>query len=251
MFDVDDREIKKFEEEMGKFAKRAYPHVVRQTLNSAAFGAMKGGRRNIRGEFVNRNRFTERSVLVNPVDTLVVSRMAAFVGSTQGYMRDQETGAVNRSTGRYGTPIPTGYSAGQKGSRPRTRLPRKVFQMRNIRLRGNWERSGKTEGQRIVMTLRKAVETGSRIVFLELANGEKAGIFKVLGGKQIGSRRGPKGAKIRMIQNLSYRSVRIPKHEWLEPAADRERRFMSNHFRAAMVFQIRRQRMFESKRAAK
>ena len=77
MITVDMRQVKRLEEYLKFFAERAYPFATKNTINQAAFHAMRGAKENIREDMTNRNKFTERSVRVEQSRTLVVSRQAA------------------------------------------------------------------------------------------------------------------------------------------------------------------------------
>ncbi len=242
MFEIDDIEIKEFEKDLKAFADRAFPFATKATLNKAAFTAQKLARRDVSVKMVERNKFTQQSIQVNQARTLNVRLQSATVGSTADYMKDQEFGAVERKGGSEGVSIPTGYSAGQEGQQTRTRVPRKANKLQNIRLK-NKSKKGSNRKQRTLLAVRQAVDTGNRFIFLDL--GKRKGIFKVLGGRKKSSRGWPKGARLKMVHDLTRQSVRIPRNPWLKPAVDRTQILMPGFYRDALIFQLKRQGLFQ------
>ena len=234
MFSIDDKQIKRYETDLKRFADRAFPFATRQTINSAAFTAQSKAKEIIRNEMTLRNKFTLSTIQVRPDKReLNVSRQAAYVGSTVDYMQDQEFGAQKRATGRYGVPIATSYAAGQSGNK-RTRLPSRPNKMQEIRL--SKRRGGRVANrmQANLMTVKHAAATGQRYVFLNLRRGE--GIFRVLGGK--------KKPRIKMVWDLSRKSVVVPKQPWLAPAVAATNPFIPGIYEDALKFQMRRNRIF-------
>lgn len=230
MFEIDDRDVRRYEKDLQTFARSAFPHATKATLNKAAFETRKRGQMNIRWNMTTRNRFTEQSVQVDMAKGMAVDSQRAVVGSTAGYMHDQEFGATVRGGGA-SKAIPTAYSAGQAdGTRPRSKLPRKPNAMQNIQLkrqRGN--AANKWQQNRIAIQM--AAGSGSKFVYLEL--GRTKGIFRVLGGKR--------KPRIRMVWSLSRRAVTVPKNPWLGPATDDTRQDMPAYYRDALLYQLKRQ----------
>jgi hypothetical protein len=207
---------------------RGIPHATKAAINNAAFTAMERAKRNIRKEFTTRNKFTERSVIVKKAMGLRVRDQEALVGSTQEYMAKQEEGATIIGGGRHGQPIPTGYSAGQEGQRPRTRLPRPANRMRRISLRS--VRRGRNRKQRNLIAVRQAASSGNKYVFLD--TGRRQYIAKVIGGKR--------RPRVKMVQDLSRKVITIPPTPWFDPAVDYAARRLPEFYRAAFIFQLRR-----------
>lgn len=243
MFGVDNRDIKKMERDLKTFAMKAYPFATRQTVNDAAFQAQKIARVDVQRDMVLRNRFTVQSIRVDQARTLQVRRQAATVGSTADYMEDQEFGAVKAKGGKEGVAIATSYSAGQgENAQPRTRLPRKPNTMANIQLQRRRGRKAKNRKQANVFKVQDAVTTGRRYVFLDL--GRRQGIFKVVGGSKSYKRGWPKGARLRMVHDMTKESVIIPKNPWLKPAFDESARMLPAFYADALRFQLRRRNLF-------
>lgn len=236
MFKLDTSELANLESDLKRFAGRAYPFATKQTLNKSAFEARKAIQGEISDKMIERNKFTGRSIQVEQTRTLNVNRQAAVVGSTADYMADQEFGGVKYKGGKEGTPIPTAYGAGQAmNSKPRTRLPRRANTLQNIQLQ---KRRGKgiTRRQRNLIAIKQAAATGFKFVFLDL--GRKKGIFRVIGGKR--------RPKLRMVYDLTEQSVVIPKTPTFAPAVKRTEAKMPGIYRDALLFQLKRHKLFKS-----
>jgi len=235
MIGLDDKDIWKYERDLRKFADKAFPFATRNTINRGAFTAQKKAKENVREQMTLRNRFTERTIQVVPEKTeLNISRQEARVGSTADYMEDQEFGHIKRKGGKDGVPIATGYSAGQQGQQPRSRLPRKANKLQNIQLSKRRGRKGASKMQANMIKVKQAAESGQKYVFLDLRRGP--GIFKVLGGKR--------RPRIKMVWDLSRQSVVIPKNPWLKPAVDETQPLMPGFYRDSLEFQARRNGLF-------
>ena len=204
---IDAAKVRMFEARLAQFRKGAFPVATRQTLNAVAFKARALAQENIREKMVERNSYTRNSIRVEKAVGSDVSAQFSRVGSVADYMDEQEFGGTKTKKGKEGTPIATGYSAGQAGQRPRTRLPRRANTLRAIQLLGGG-RIGDTSRQRNAISVRRA-EPNS-FVFLE--SWRFKGLFRVVGK---GRRRA-----VRMVHDLSRESVSIPKRPWLGPAVD-------------------------------
>lgn len=233
MIKLDDKNLKEFEAELKTFARRAYPFATKNTINKAVFETQKISRRDVSVKMVERNKFTKQSIQVDQARTLNVQQQAATVGSTAGYMEDQEFGTIKRKSGSKGVRIATGYSAGQEGQQPRTKLPRRPNKMQNIRLRKRRIKAD-TRKRRNISAIRQAATSGNKFVFLDL--GKRQGIFKVTGGKR--------RPKIKMVQDMTEQSVTIPRNPWLKPAVDVVQLRMPTFYRDALIFQLKRQGLF-------
>lgn len=202
-----------------KLTPKQLAFAQRNTVNALAFETNKQARENIKKKFTLRNKFTERSILVERARR---TGDAAIVGSTQEYMLSQEFG------GRTKDPtIATAYSAGQTGAR--TKMPRKANKMRNIKLPGQRVKAY-SKRQRNMMAVKAAKANGDKFVFID--TGRKKFIARV-----VGTKRKP---QIKMVQDMSRRTTPIPRTPWLEPATDRAVRKREAMWRDAMRYQLRR-----------
>ena len=227
MIIIDDKDIRRFERDLKKFAKDAFPFATKSAMNGSAFFAQKLAKANVRSQMINRNKFSEQSIQVDQTKTLNVNNQEAVVGSIADYMETQEFGGTKTNP-----TIATSYSAGQgMNTKPRTRLPRKANKMANIRL-SKRRKKGLTRKQRIFNTIRQAAADGRKYIFLDL--GKREGIFKVIGGKR--------RPKIKMVHNTGIRSVNIPRNQWLEPAVDATP--VADLYKKALRFQLKRRGLF-------
>lgn len=234
MFKINDKELKEFEKDLKAFAHRALPFATKNTLNQSVFHAQKLNKRDVAVKMILKNRFTERSIQVDQARTLNIRRQAATVGSTADYMEDQEFGTTKTKRGRRGTPIPTGWSAGQENQQSRTRVPRRANKLLNIRL-AHRRTKAKNRRQRNVMAIKQAATTGNKYVFLDL--GRREGIFKVIGGKR--------RPRIKMVHDLSHDSVTIPRNPWHKPGVDATIVRLPEFYRKSLVFQLKRHNLFK------
>lgn len=248
---LDLNEINRFERvTLTAIKKVAFPLAVKGTLNSVAFEIMKNSRRDIKDDFVNRNRYTERSVKVDPVKTLKMSDMVATVGSTAPYMRAQEEGETRVSKGKQGLRIPSGAAAGQSTLFPRKKVVKKKYRRGQIKLANRKGRiKAKSRRQFILMSIRVAALKGeSPYIFLGL-KGKETGIYKVIAKGsppkntyQCGSRSfvrknkwgRPKGKpgmeKLVFIHSHAKRRIEIPETRWLSKNVEKSAATLSQTF---------------------
>lgn len=242
MFAVNDRDIKRLERELKAFAEKAVPFATRSTLNGAAFKAQQNARDVVKREMTLRNKFTQQSIQVDQTKTLNIRRQAAVVGSIADYMEDQEFGGIKTKTGKHGVHIPTSYAAGgAMGAQTRTRLPRKANRLENIVL-SKRRRKPKNRKQANVFKVQDAVTSGRRLVYLDL--GRRQGIFRVIGGAKKFKRGWPKGARLRMVHDLTRKSVVIPRQPWLAPAVKFAGAELPALYKEALTFQAKRRGLF-------
>lgn len=233
MFKTDLEDVKQYESDLKTFARQAFPFATKATVNSAAFATRSQYQSNMRDDLILRNRWTERSVRVEKATTLNVSRQEAIVGSLADYMADQEFGATVHGSSKH-QPIATNYAAGQGMSNaPRTRLPRRPNQLKSIQLK-RASRGAKSRVANTVATVRAAAANGDKFVYLDL--GRRKGIFRVLGGKR--------KPYIRMVWDLTRRSVHVRANPMLLPATRTVQRTIPQLYRDALLFQLRRAGVF-------
>lgn len=219
---VDMRQVERLENDLRLFKDRALPFATKATVNRAAFETRTLSQQTIRQDMTNRNKFTERSVRVEQTRTLDIKNQEAIVGSIADYMAVQEFGGDKSDPS-----IATGYSAGQEGARPRTRLPRKPNKMANIQLKGRRTKSkGRTRSQQNFVAVKQARKQGQKYVYMKGRTFE--GLFRVLGGK------------VKMVHDLSRKTVAIPKSPWLLPATERVTPQLDRFYADALRFQLRR-----------
>lgn len=237
MFTIDIN--KRLVQELEYLNQRALPHANKRFVNDAAFAVMREARQGVRETMTLRNKWTERSIQVERSRTLDMRRQGATVGSTEEYMLDQEFGTTKIKGGREGVILPTSWSAGQQGAKPRSRLPRRPNAMKNIKLKHRKLR-GVGKRQKNALLVKQAVETKDRFIFMDL--GRRKGIFKVLGGRKKNPSGHVRGARVKMVHDMTRASVRVPPTPWLNPAIDRVLPKMPRMFTKRLIEQIRKNR---------
>jgi len=227
MLEIDMDQIEEFADKVKRINKVAFPIATKQTVDRSAFQARANYQDEIRDKMTTRNKFTEKSVIVERAKGLKISRQEAVVGSTQKYMETQEFGGTEVAGGRHGVVIPTSYAAGQRGARPRTRLVQKANRMANIKLR---RRIGRTRKQRNAIAVQQAARSGQKYAFID--TGRKKYIGKVIGGKR--------RPRVQAVQDMSKDSVTIPANPMLGPAVDKVIPEIPKFYRESLKFQLKR-----------
>ena len=238
-FSVDTRQLERLEYDLNRFSRKALPFATKNTLNTAAFQARGEWRGQIDRKMIARNAYTKNSIRVEQTRSLIIGQQEAVVGSIADYMDEQEFGGVKRRQGKQGVALTTSYASGEgEGARPRRRLARGANQLRKIKLSRNRIRA-KSRAQRNFLAVRgTAVSSSQKFVYLE--TGRKEAIYKVVG-------RGD-NAKVKMVHDLSRDSVSIPRNPTMGPAVAKVERRMGSIHRDSLVFQIKKQRLFQGGR---
>lgn len=243
MFNVDDRGIRKLETDLNKFKERAVPFAVRDTLNRTIFDARRESIGKVRTDMVLRNKFTERSIQVDRARGLNVQTMEAVVGSTLDYMEDQEFGATKTSRGKRGVPIPTTTASGEgEGGRPRRKVPRAANRLARVKLSKRTGGGFKSRKQETFLRIKATVEAGKR--FLYLNTGRKQAIYRVQGRGRVNKQGRITGIKMKMVYDLSRRSVTINRNPWLKPSTDISSERIPEFYRRSLTFQLKRLGLF-------
>ena len=235
MLKINDEEIKRFESDLKTFASRAYPFATKATINKAAFTTRSVAQGNIHEQMITRNKFSVGSIRVDMARTLNVSRQEATVGSIAPYMADQEFGATKTKKGKQGVAIPTTVASGEgEGSQPRQRLPRVPNRLANIRLSRKTPRA-RSSKQENFLRIQGAAKSGRKFIFLDLQR--HSGIYKVTGGKR--------SPKIKLMHDMSKKSVSVPRNPWLAPAVRTVEQRIPQFYKDALTFQLKRQGIFK------
>lgn len=247
---IDLKDAEKLADKLVQVNARALPYATRSAINSAAFDAQKRYRYRAKKQLTLRNRYTEQSIRVNQARGLRIEQQRSVVGSTADYMATQEFGGVETGKRGLSQPIATNAAANlAPGIRPRYKLPTKRNTRRNIELVRKYRRGGATRKQRNLVAILTAAETG-KVAFIN--TGRVRGFFRVQGGKR-GAKRARKlykqtgsmgNLKIKMMWDLSKRSVRIPDKDLLEPSYKEAALQMPRHYHKALAFQLRRLGMY-------
>ena len=108
--------------------------------------------------------------------------------------------------------------------------------MASIRLQHKARVKGDRE-QRNIVAIKQAASSTSRYAFLDL--GKTRGIFRVVGGKR--------RPKLRMVWDMSRRTVDVAPRRWLAPAVAQTEPLLQGMYADALRFQIKRQRLFRAR----
>lgn len=243
MFDISSPGTIKLERDLERFKEQAIPFAVRNTLNRAAFGTQGRGKAKVRSDMVLRNSFTEKSIQVERARGLNVAIMEAAVGSTLDYMEDQEFGTTKVSGGKRGVPLPTTTASGEgMGAQPRRKLPRAANRLGRIQLGSQTGKGFKSKRQEIFLRVRETVRAGHKFLYLD--TGRKQAIYQVKGRGRVDKQGRITGIRMRMVYDLTRRSVNIPKSPWLKPSFDGMLREIPKIYERSLVFQLKRHNLF-------
>lgn len=217
---VDMSDVVRFERQLRSFGRTGIPHANRNALNTGAFTTQKVARAELDRRFVIKNSWTGRSILVDKARGMNVDRQEARVGSVQKYMETQEFGGTETSDGKRGVAIPTSYAAGQGVGGKQTKMVRKDFRLANIQMRKTRKR-GKNRKQQNIIAIAESIKAKRKFVYLNL--GRRKGIFRVVAGRSRNAGRRRSGAKIRMVHDLTKKTIAISPHPWLRPSVEKVR----------------------------
>lgn len=244
---MEDRPLIQLENDLDRFGGHALPYATRDTMNTVAFQSSVLAKKNVKRKFIARNKWTERSVQFQKTFSRDIDNMESEMGSVQEYMREQEEGFTRHKKGKHGVVIPTGAAAGQMGTRRRTRRLQKKNWMASVNPeKGN----GQTGMQRIVDSVRNAVTTGNRTIFLKSSDDtwrRTTGIYRVIGGKKNTTRGWPRGAKLQLLYQIEKPSVRTDPHPWMELPVKVAMKNLDKIYRDALIRQIRINRSFRNR----
>jgi hypothetical protein len=239
MITVDVRDLKRLTRELQIAKASSLPYAVRNSLNRSAFATRRAWQQQIEAEFVNRNRYTTRSVLVTKATGSKLSGLKAVVGSTAPYMGVQESGGTVRG-GKHKA-IPTSYAAGQMGAIPRSKVVRRPNRMGALQAKKG---RGMSKRQRNAVAIARARKSGSKVAVLETSRGKA--LVRVLGRPKKGTRShggGTGKSQIRMVWDLSRGSVRVPPTPTLQHTLRRMQGPMLQIHKDAIIEQLRRHRV--------
>ena len=226
MIEARQKQIKLYEAQLADMPK-AIAFAGRNMRNDLAFETRRQSLDTIKDRMTLRNKWTERSMGVErarrPFDD-------AKVGSRAEYMLDQEFGATNVREGQRGVPLATAYSSGEgETARPRQRLPRARNTLRRLKLpKARIRATSKAQRNRIAVA--EAVASGRREVFMD--TGRKQFIARVMGSKR--------NPRVKMLYDLSRRSMSIPANPWHEPSTDEALKRRDRFYAKRLQQQIKR-----------
>lgn len=208
-----------------RMREKAVPFAIKNALNTAAFETRNIWQREIKSAFTNRNLFTANSVRV---EQATPTKLEAKVGSVAPYMGTQEQGGTVTGKGAHKL-IPEAAAAGQAPGSKRTRLVRGRFYIGAIQVAHTSGGGGRRQQNAIAIATARRL--GKSFVLLTRPSGGK-GIF-VLGG-------GKRSLKMRMLWDVSRRSVHVPAEPTLERSLEAVKPKLEHMMEAALTQQMQR-----------
>ncbi len=220
--------------DLQRFNSGALPFAVRNALNAGAFEGRRAWLGELRSTFVLRNTFTARSLRIVKASGKNIGRMQAVLGSVAAFMDEQEGGGTVRPRKGSHKPIPTRTAAGQSpGAGPRTKAVRRGNWMSAIRLGQSKVRGVRSQAQRNAIAMSMASRAGQPFALLRTRRG--LGIFRVTGKRR--------KLRVRMVWDLSRRSVKVPASHTLQHALNETDPKLARLYAECIVEQLRRERV--------
>lgn len=235
--DPDTEDLEELKKDLKVFAPKIFPLISRDTLNNAAFTAQKRAKNIVKRRFILRNKWIIGSIRVEKAKGRNISKQAAFTGSVNPGMEDQEFGKTIPKKGRKGVAIPTTVASGEgEGVKPRRKVVRRPNLRSTVKLL-KFKNKARSKKQFIVATIKAAAKRGGSRRFVYLPFNRHPGIYAIQGGR--------KNPKIRQIYDLSRKSIVIPPSPWLLPASKRAARGIPKFFRKSTRFHLKRSGLFQ------
>lgn len=226
--DVDLKDLKRLEKDLGNFRKAALPYASRAYVNEQAFAAMKDWKESLPSKMKLRNKFTANSIRVEKTNSLDVNRQQSIVGSLAPYMDEQEFGATEGKSGKHGVPLPAAAPSKRK---TRGRISR-ARQFGNISIMPTV--SGHRSRKIAVAMHMAAKRGGPQYAFLQLRKGRK-GIYQLDPSR--------KRLAVKKVWDLSKSSVTTPKNPTMQPAVLSMARRRDAMWASALKFQLTRHKI--------
>lgn len=233
---VDLSQAKNFGVLLKDLPKKALSHAMRDAVNRTAFQARTDYVSQARMSLTMRNTFTERSIQVEFARGNDIGKMQARVGSTVPWMERREDGSTEQSKGKHGVVIPVPAAAGQANGGVRTKPVRRGNYMGAITLSKAKPRNatgGRKQVNAVAMRL-AAAKGGNKVAFLDGPQGE--GMFRV-------TRRGRTKFTVRMLYDMSHRSVTTKPMPMIETVVQMAEKTYPVHCEKALVEQLRRAKL--------
>jgi hypothetical protein len=240
MIQVDIKDIKKLEKNLGRATRFALPIATQRSLNDYAFYAMNKSKENVAKKMIVRTPYTTKSIQVNKAKGLKMNRMKSSVGSTVDYLADQEFGYTKTSKSKEGLSIPTTTASGEpEQARTRRKLVRRRNKLTNLKLR-KVSRKAKSSKQELLLKVQDSVAGGNRVFFHDFGGRKKKGIFRVYGGRKTFKRGWPKGAKIKMLFDMSKKVISNDGNKWLMPSVNQTEKISKEIYYKRLDEQMKR-----------
>jgi predicted secreted protein len=227
--EVELKDFEKLQRDLATFAKRSVPYATRTALTKSAFALREAWQGEIKRSFITRNRYTERSIRVEPATSLNMATMQAATGSVAEYMGEQEFGGNARRA------IPGSAAAGQKPGSKRTRLVRAGNKLGALHALKPSVKGKGSKKRRNAAAIAQAIAKGNKVALLERKKGGK-GLFAVAGGKR--------KVRLRMLWDVSNRSFQVKPEPTLQRSLAHVRSKLEAIHYSELTKQLRRNRVF-------
>jgi hypothetical protein len=200
-------DVGNFIKELRLFHGKEFPRVIKTGLILTTRTAAKFARENVAKEFVNRNKFTLRSVRYNQVHGTRPSNMFSEMGSVQEYMALQEHGGTKRNENGGNAPLATRSARVGRSRKKQTKKRMRLSQVGTLpEFRGN----------DVIEKLALFAKTGKkRKLAVVQGNKIKRGVYSIVRSpkKKIGA-----PFNMTMLHSLDKKSYQIDATKWMEPA---------------------------------
>lgn len=225
---LNDRQIKEWVSKLKTFTRHGYPNAVKRTVNKAADRTRDLGKKVVAGKMTLRNRWVAGSIRSEWTKSNRVSSMASVVGSAGRELERQEFGATVRGKGKTKSIVTAEGTREGESAQPRKGLLRPRLGKLNLRKSKRGLRR-MNKRQRALVTI-KTLGSQSRNDIFYLNLGQRQGFFRMDGGK------------LKMVVDLSRRSVRVPRNPWLLPTTRKIQKHVPGIYRRELRDQMRRAR---------
>lgn len=183
--------------------------AVRSTLNVMAGLTRKNAISNVKSDFINRNEFTEKSIVFRGARGMDISNMSSSAGALEraGYMALQEDGGTRKTKSGGNLAIATNTARG--GSRSST--VRRSNYLRALR-----KNAVNGQSRKHYKSVKAKNVAAAYVAFKEKKFMKRSGGIYTVGSFRK-SKRGV-NFKSKMIYNTKHRDTQVKKTPWLEPA---------------------------------
>lgn len=200
-------DVNNFMKEIRTLHKKEFPKVVKTGLILTTRTAAKFARENVDKDFVNRNKYTLRSVRYNQVQGTRPSNMFTEMGSVQEYMALQEHGGTVKNDGGGDVALVTRSARVNRNRKKQTKKKMRLSQVGSL---------PKFKGSDVIEQLSAFAKVGKKrkLAVVEGSNIRK-GIYSIVRAprKKVGA-----PFNMTMMYSLNEKSYHVDATKWMEPA---------------------------------
>lgn len=226
---MNNRQILDWVSKLKAFTRHGYPNAVKRTVNAAATKTRDLGKQTVASKMTLRNRWVAGSIRAQWTKSNQVNSMRAIAGSVGPELQKQEFGATVRGSGKTKAIVTAAGAREPQSARPRKGLLRPRLGKLNLRKPSRKGLRHMSKRQRALVTI-KTLGSQSRNDIFYLNLGRRQGFFRM------------EGPKLRMVVDLSRRSVKVKRNPWLGPATKTVTKHLPGIYRRELRDQMRRAR---------